>query len=100
MLKEMRLKSAKYRNYTSKKKEIKQNLNAIQYEEPTPTLQNVAYKMIVNNVNEWYEVMNIYYEHLQEVYDIVWRDTSDKEGKTLLETQVKVSEMMTETNKN
>ena len=82
----MRLKSAKYRNYTSKKKEIKQNLNAIQYEEPTPTLQNVAYKMIVNNVNEWNEVMNIYYEHLQKVYDIVWRDTSDKEGKTLLET--------------
>ena len=96
----MRSKSAKYRNYTSKKKEIKQNLNAIQYEEPTPTLQNVAYKMIVNNVNEWNEVMNIYYEHLQKVYDIVWRDTSDKEGKTLLETQVKVSEMMTETNKN
>ena len=56
--------------------------------------------MIVNNVNEWNEVMNIYYEHLQKVYDIVWRDTSDKEGKTLLETQVKVSEMMTETNKN
>ena len=62
-------------------KEIKQNLNAIQYEELTPTLQNVAYKTIVNNVNERYEVMNIYYEHLQEVYDIVWRDTSDKEGK-------------------
>ena len=56
--------------------------------------------MIVNNVNEWYKVMNIrYYEHLQEVYNIVWSDTSDKEGKTLLETQVKVSEIMTETNK-
>ena len=57
--------------------------------------------MIVNNVNGWYEVMNIrYYEHLQDIYDIVWSDTSDKEGKTLLETQVKVSEIMTETNKN
>ena len=57
--------------------------------------------MIVNNVNEWYEVMNIrYYEHLQEAYDIVWSDNSDKEGKTLLETQAKVYEMMTETNKN
>ena len=45
--------------------------------------------------------MNIrYYEHLQEVYHIVCSDTSDKEGKTLLETQVKVSEIMTETNKN
>ena len=44
--------------------------------------------------------MNItYYEHLQEVYHIVWSDTSDKEGKTLLETQMKVSEIMTETNK-
>ena len=97
----MRSKSAKYRNYTSKKKEIKQNLNTIQYEERTPTLQNAGYKMIVNNVNEWYEVMNIrYYEHLQEVYDIVWCDTSDKDGKTLLETQVKVSEIMTETNEN
>ena len=97
----MRSKSAKYRNYTSKKKEIKQNLNAIQYEEPTPTLQNAACKMIVNDVNEWYEVMNMrYYEHLQEVYNIVWSDTSDKEGKTLLEKQVKVSEIMTETNKN
>ena len=31
---------------------------------------------------------------------IVWSDTSDKEGKTLLETQVKLSEIMTETNKN
>ena len=40
------------------------------------------------------------YEHLQEVYHIVCSDTSDKEGKTLLETQVKVSEIMTETNKN
>ena len=61
----MRSKSAKYRNYISKKKETKQNHNAIQYEEPTPTLQNAAYKMIVNNVNEWYEVMNIrYHEHL------------------------------------
>ena len=48
-----------------KKEETKQNHNAIQYEEPTPTLQNTAYKMIVNNVNEWFEVMNIrYYEHL------------------------------------
>ena len=45
--------------------------------------------------------MNIrYYEHLQEVYHIVWSGTSYKEGKTLLETQVKVSEIMTETNKN
>ena len=96
----MRLRSAKYRNYASKKKEIKQNLNAIQFEEPTPTPQNAAYKMIVNNVNEWYKVMNIRYEHLQEVYDVVWSDTSDKEGKTLLETQVKLSQMMTETNKN
>ena len=43
----MRLKSAKYRNNTSKKKETKQNQNTIQYEEPTPALQNVAYKMIV-----------------------------------------------------
>ena len=42
----MRLKSAKYRNNTSKK-ETKQNQNTIQYEEPTPALQNVAYKMIV-----------------------------------------------------
>ena len=42
--------------------------------------------------------MNIrYYEHLKEVYDIVWSDTSDREG-TSLETQVKVSEIMTETN--
>ena len=96
----MRLRSAKYRNYASKKKEIKQNLNAIQFEEPTPTPQNAAYKMIVNNVNEWYKVMNIRYEHLQEVYDVVWSDTSDKEGKTLLETQVKLSQMITETNKN
>ena len=97
----MRSKSAKYRNYTSKKKEIKQNLNAIQFEEPTPTPQNAAYKMIVNHVHEWNKVMNIrYYEHLQEVYDIAWSDISDKKGKTLLETQVKVSEMMTETNKN
>ena len=97
----MRSKSAKYWNYTSKKKEINQNLNAILYEEPTPTLQNAAYKMIVNNVNESNKVMNIRYnEHLQEVYNIVWSDTSDKEGKTLLETQVKVSEIMTETNKN
>ena len=97
----MRSKSAKYRNYTSKKKEIKQNLNAIEFEEPTPTPQNAAYKMIVNNVNEWNKVMNIrYYEHLQEVYDIAWSDTSDKKGKSLLETQVKVSEMVTETNKN
>ena len=31
---------------------------------------------------------------------ISWSDTSDKEGKTLLETQVKVSGIMTETNKN
>ena len=61
----MRSKSAKYGNYTSKKKETKQNHNAIQYKEPTPTLQNAAHKMIVNNVNEWYEVMNIrYHEHL------------------------------------
>ena len=97
----MRFKSAKYRHYTSKKKETKQNHNAIQYEEPTPTLQNAAYKMIVNNENEWYEVINIgYYEHLQEIYYIAWSDTSDKEGKTLLETQVKVSGIMTETNKN
>ena len=97
----MRFKSAKYRHYTSKKKETKKNHNAIQYEEPTPTLQNAAYKMIVNNENEWYEVINIrYYEHLQEIYYIVWSDTSDKEGKTLLETQVKVSGIMTETNKN
>ena len=45
--------------------------------------------------------MNIrYYEHLQEVYHIVWSGTSDKEGKTLLETLVKISEIMTETNKN
>ena len=96
----MRSKSATHRNYTSKKKETKQNLNAIQYEEPTLTLQNAAYKMIVNKINELYKVMNIrYYEHLQEIYDIVWSDTSDK-GKTLLETQVKVSEIMTETNKN
>ena len=97
----MRSKSVIYRNYTSKKKETKQNLSAIQYEEPTQTLQNAAYKMIVNKVNKLYEVMNIrYYEHLQEIYDIVWHNTSDKEGKTLLETQVKVSEIMTETNKN
>ena len=41
-----------------------------------------------------------YYEHLQEVYHIVWSGTSYKEGKTLLETRVKVSEIMTETNKN
>ena len=61
----MRSKSAKYRNYTSKKEETKQNLNAILYEEPAPTLQNAAYKMIVNKVNEWFEVMNIrYYKHL------------------------------------
>ena len=97
----MRSKSAKARNYTSKKKEIKQKQDAIQYEEPTPRLQNAPYKMMVNNVIEWYEVMNIrYYEHLQEIYGIVWSDTSEKEGKTLLETQVKVSEIMTETNKN
>ena len=52
----MRSKSAKYRNYTSKEPT---------YDEPTPTLQNAAFKMIVNNVNEWYELMNIrYYEHL------------------------------------
>ena len=45
--------------------------------------------------------MNIrYYEYLQEIYDMVWSDTSDKEGETLLETQVKVSEIMTEANKN
>ena len=37
---------------------------------------------------------------MQEVYHIVWSGTSYKEGKTLLETQVKVSEIMTETNKN
>ena len=44
---------------------MKQNHNTIQYVEPTPILQNTAYKMIVNNVNEWYKVMNIrYYEHL------------------------------------
>ena len=57
--------------------------------------------MIVNNVNEWYKVMNMRsYEHLQEIYGIVWSDTSDKKGKPLLETQVKVSEIMTETNTN
>ena len=61
----MRSKSAKHRNYTSKKKEIKQNLNAIQYEETTPSFQNAEYRLIVNNVHEWYEVMTIrYYEHL------------------------------------
>ena len=49
----MRSKSAKPRNFTSKKKEIKQKHIPIQYEEPTPTLQNAAYKMVVNNVNEW-----------------------------------------------
>ena len=37
---------------------------------------------------------------MQEVYHIVWSGTSYKEGKTLLETRVKVSEIMTETNKN
>ena len=31
---------------------------------------------------------------------IVWSDTSDKEEKTWLETQVKLSEITTETNKN
>ena len=68
----MRLKSAKYRNCLSKKKETKQKCNTIQYEEPTPTLQNATYKVIVNNINEWYKVMNIrYYKHLQEIYDLV-----------------------------
>ena len=42
-----------------------------------------------------------YYNHLQHSYDIFWNDISHKEGKTLLETQVKVAEMMTESiNKN
>ena len=42
-----------------------------------------------------------YYNHLQHSYDIFWNDISDKEGKTLLETQVKMAEMMTESiNKN
>ena len=40
------------------------------------------------------------YKHLQEIYDIVWSDTSDKEGKTLLERQMKASEIMTKTSKN
>lgn len=42
-----------------------------------------------------------YYDHLQHGYDIVWNNISDKEEETLLETQVKVVEMLTEsTNKN
>lgn len=42
-----------------------------------------------------------YYDHLQQSYDIVWNNISDKEEETLLETQVKVVEMLTEaTNKN
>lgn len=43
-----------------------------------------------------------YYDHLQQQsYDIVWNNISDKEEETLLETQVKVVEMLTEsTNKN
>ena len=58
--------------------------------------------MIVPNVNEWYELMDIkYYGHLNHRYYIVWDDISDKEEKTLLETQMKVAKMMTEsTNKN
>lgn len=37
-----------------------------------------------------------YYEHLKYSYDITWNDISDKEEKTLLETQMKVAKMMTE----
>ena len=80
----MRSKSAKFRIFTSKRKETKQKDIPVSYEEPTPTLQNAAHKITVSNVNELYELMDIrYYEHLQHSYDIVWNDISDKEGKTL-----------------
>ena len=80
----MRVRSGKIRNYKSKKKETTntETSNTETFDDPTPTLHNAAFKMHVKNLKEWYDLLIIrYYEKLQEVYDISWRDTSDKSGK-------------------
>ena len=92
----MRVKSGKTRNYNSKKKIITTlNNNTETYDdEPKPTLHNAAFTMHVKNIKEWYDLFNVrYYEKLQEVYNIVWTDTSDKNGENLLETKIKVMEI-------
>ena len=54
--------------------------------EPLPTLQKVAYKMIVVlRPSEWYDLLNIcYYEQLQKMFYTEWTDTLDKGGNGLL----------------
>ena len=48
--------------------------------------------MEITNTKKWYELLNIrYYEHLEATYHISWSDTLDKNGNTLLETQVKAA---------
>ena len=60
--------------------------------EPQPTLQNAAYKIEPANTKKCYELLSIrYYEHLQTTYHTSWSETSDKNGKILPETQVKIA---------
>ena len=53
-----------------------------------------TFKLNVANPTDWYGLFDIqYYEHLQNICNIIWSDVYDKSGNILLEIQTKVADL-------
>ena len=92
----MRTRTTKSRNYSKKvRKNAKLKTQPQEFDdEPVLTTYLAAFKLNVANPTGWYELFIIrYYEHLQNIYNIIWSDVYDKSGDILLETQIKVAEL-------
>ena len=86
----------KSRNYNKKiRKNAKLKTQPQEFDdEPKPKIHLTAFKLNVANPTDWYELFNIwYYEHLQNIYNIIWKDVYDKSGDIQLETQIKVADL-------
>ena len=91
----MRTRTTKSRNYIKKvRKNAKLKTQPQEFDdEPVPATQLASFKLNVGNPTDWYELFDIrYYEHLQNMYNIIWSDVYDKSGDIPLETQIMVDD--------
>ena len=87
----------KSRNYNKKiRKNAKLKTQPQEFDdEPKPKIHLTAFKLNVANPTDWYELFNIqYYEHLQNIYNVIWKDVYNKRGDIQLETQIKVTNLI------
>ena len=87
----MRTRTTKSRNDNKKvRKNAKLKTQPQEFDdEPVPTTHLAAFKLNVGNPTDWHELFDIrYYEHLQNMYNIIWSDVYDKNGDIPLETQI------------